>query len=190
MDAAISIAVGLGLAAATGMRVFVPLLITSIAGLTGTIEMASGFDWLATTPAAIALGAATAFEVTGYFIPFFDHVLDTIAAPTAVVAGALASASVIVDLPPELHGLIAIVGGGGTAGVVQGTTTVVRLGSTATTGGLGNPLVALVELIGSSVTSVLAIVVPVLCVVLVAIGVGFALWRFSPGPREGRSPAA
>ena len=96
----------------------------------------------------------------------------------------------IVDLPPGLHGLIAIVGGGGTAGVVQGTTAVVRLGSTATTGGLANPLVALVELVGASVTSVLAIVVPILCVVLVAIGLGFALWRFSPGRREGRSPAA
>ena len=86
-------------------------------------------------PAAIAFGTATLLEIAAYYIPWFDHLLDTIATPAAVVAGMVASASVMVDLPPVLKWGVALIGGGGAAGLLQGATVLLRLKSLAATGG-------------------------------------------------------
>src|SRR5205823_756933 len=102
-------------------------------------------------------------------IPWVDHVLDTIASPAAVVAGTLVTASLVTDASPLLKWALAIIAGGGAAGVVQGTTVVARASSLAGTGGLANPIVATLELAGAVVTSVLAIVVPLVVLVLLAI---------------------
>ena len=100
LQALLSIALGLGLAAACGFRVFVPLLIASATARFGHLHLAGGFDWLASTGALIALASATALEIVAYYVPWLDHALDMIATPAAVLAGMFASASVLVDLPP------------------------------------------------------------------------------------------
>lgn len=46
-DFAVSIALGVGLAAAVGFRVFLPLLITSVAAYGGYIPVSDGFAWQA-----------------------------------------------------------------------------------------------------------------------------------------------
>jgi len=89
------------------------------------------------------------------------------AGPAATIAGVIVAASVIIDVPPLVRWSLAIIAGGGAAGLVQGATTAARAGSTVTTAGFGNPLIATSELVGSSVTSILAITVPVLCALLV-----------------------
>ena len=76
-----------------------------------------------------AFGTATLLEIAAYYIPWFDHLLDTIATPAAVVAGMVASASVMVDLPPVLKWGVALIGGGGAAGLLQGATVLLRLKS-------------------------------------------------------------
>lgn len=167
LDTLVSLAVGLGLAAACGFRVFVPLLVASVAARLGYQPLAGGFEWLASLPALIALASATVLEVGAYYIPWLDHALDAIATPAAVVAGVLASAAVVTELPPLLKWTVAIVGGGGAAGLIQGTSVLFRLKSTALTGGFANPVVATAELLGAAATALLAILLPLVCLVAV-----------------------
>ncbi len=167
-DTLVSIGVGLALAAAAGFRVFVPLLALSLAAQGGWVELSPSFAWLATTPASVALGTATVLEVGAYYVPFFDNLLDTLAAPVAVLAGSVASASLLTDLPPWLQYSIAIIGAGGTAGVVHASTSLLRLKSSAATAGLGNPILATVELFGSILIALMALLAPILALLLAA----------------------
>ena len=135
-ESLLSIGVGLALAAAAGFRVFVPLLALSLAAQAGWVALSPSFAWLATTPATVALATATILEIAAYYVPFFDNLLDTLAAPLAVVAGIVASASLLTDLPPWLQYSIAIIGAGGTAGVVHASTSLLRLKSSSGNGRL------------------------------------------------------
>ena len=183
-ESLVSVGVGLALAAAAGFRVFVPLLALSLAAQSGWIELSSSFAWLATPQASLALATATILEISAYYVPFLDNLLDTLAAPLAVMAGVIASASVLTDLPPWLQYSIAIVGAGGTAGLVHASTSLLRLKSSAATAGFGNPLLATLELAGSVLIAIMALVAPfialaavVLIVVVVAKRVN--AWRLA-----------
>ena len=165
----LSILVGVGLSAACGFRVFVPLLVMNLAALSGHLQLAPGFQWLASYPATIAFSVATCLEIAGYYIPWVDHLLDTMATPAAVVAGTIVTASMVTDMSPFLKWTLAVIAGGGAAGLVQGTTVVTRGASTAATGGLGNPVVATLELGGAVVTSLMAILAPVAVVGLLIV---------------------
>jgi hypothetical protein len=168
METLLSICVGIGLSAACGFRVFVPLLVMSVASLSGHLTLAPGFTWVGSYPALVTFSVATAVEIAGYYIPWVDHLLDTIATPAAIVAGTLITASMVTGMSPFLKWSLAVIAGGGVAGMVQGTTVLTRGASTATTAGLANPLVATLELAGSVATSILALVAPVLAVGLLA----------------------
>jgi hypothetical protein len=182
METAISLMVGIGLAAACGFRVFVPLLMLSAASHTGHITLAGGFDWMGSHAALIAFGAATVFEVAGYYIPWVDNLLDGLAGPFAVVAGTLVTASLVTDMSPFLKWTLAVIAGGGMAGIVHGTTSLARGASTLSTGGLANPLFATAELGGAVVTSLMAILVPALVLLLLVALIGWWWLR----PRGGR----
>lgn len=168
----ISLLMGLGLSASSGFRVFVPLLVASIATKMGILQLGDGFQWMGSTPAIIAFAAATLFEIGGYYIPFVDNVLDTITTPASVIAGTLLTASAILpDIDPMLKWGLGIVVGGGSAGVIQAGTALTRATSTATTAGTANPIVATVEHIFSIVGSILSLVIPfiiagIVCVVM------------------------
>lgn len=167
-DAFLSIAVGISLAAAAGLRVFVPLLVLGGAARFGGLPLSSGFDWLASTQGLGALSVAVVLEIGAYYVPWVDNLLDTVAGPLAVISGALAVAAVTTELPPQVRWALAVVGGGGAAGVVQGLTSFARLKSTAVTGGVANPILATLELFGSFAISIIAIVLPLLAIVIVA----------------------
>lgn len=165
-ESLVSIGVGLALAAAAGFRVFVPLLALSLAARAGWVELSPSFAWLATTPASVALASATVLEVAAYYVPFFDNMLDTLAAPVAVLAGIVASASVLTDLPPWLQYSIAVIGAGSTAGVVHASTSLLRLKSSAVTAGFGNPIIATLELAGSVLIAVIALIAPIIALII------------------------
>ena len=110
-------------------------------------------------------------EIAAYHVPWLDHLLDTIASPAAIVAGIVVTASVITDMDPLWRWTLAVIAGGGLAGAVQGSTVLVRAASTATTGGLANPVVATAELVGAVAISILALLVPVLALLAVMIGI-------------------
>jgi hypothetical protein len=163
----ISVALGIGLAAATGLRVFLPLLAVAVAARTGVIPLAEGFAWLDSTAAIVMLGTATVLEILAYYIPGVDHVLDLVASPATLVAGTVASASVMADVPPAILWPVAIIAGGGIAGLTKGTTAAVRAKTGIATAGLGNPVIATAETVGATTLSIMAIVLPVLCLIAV-----------------------
>lgn len=169
----LSLCVGVGLSAACGFRVFVPLLITSIASYSGHLNLASGFEWIGTPVALTTFALATALEITAYYVPWLDNFLDSIATPAAAVAGTIVTASMVTDVSPYLKWSLAVIAGGGAATLVQGATVLVRSVSTATTAGLANPLFATVELGGAVASSVTAILLPPLAVLLLAAALFF-----------------
>ena len=142
LDLALSIALGVGLAAAVGFRVFLPMLVMSIAAYSGHLTLSSGFAWLGSAPALVMLSVATVLEILAYYIPGVDNLLDAIATPTALIAGTVVSAAVMTDLPPLVKWTTAVIAGGGAAGLTQGVTSLLRAKSTMLTGGLGNHIVA------------------------------------------------
>ncbi len=172
METITGVLIGIGLSAACGFRVFVPLLVMSIASLSSHLTLASGFAWIGSYPALIAFSVAMCLEIAGYYIPWVDHLLDTIASPAAVVAGTIITASMVTNTSPFLKWTLAIIAGGGVAGLVQGTTVLARGLSTAGTGGLGNPLFATIELGGSLVMSIMAVLAPICAIAII----GIVLW--------------
>lgn len=162
LETIISILLGISLAAAVGFRIFVPLLIMSLASMAGFLSLSSGFEWIGTFPALIVFIVASLFEIAAYFIPFFDNLLDTIAAPTAIIAGTIVMASSIVEMEPLIKWTLAIIAGGGAAGLVQSLTTITRGASTLTTGGIANPVVAATETTASIGISTFAIWMPLI----------------------------
>jgi hypothetical protein len=139
----------------------------NLASLGGVLHLSPGFAWMGSTYATVAFATATVLEVFGYYIPWFDHVLDVVATPAAVIAGTVATASVVTDLSPFLKWTMALIAGGGIAGLVQGTSVLLRATSSVTTAGAGNPAVSTLELAGSVITALLAIFVPILCLALI-----------------------
>lgn len=167
LDLAVSIALGIGLAAATGLRVFLPLLIVSGASYAGYLPVGENFAWLATPGAMTLLGVAAIVEILAYYIPGVDNLLDTIATPAAFVAGTVVAAAVITDLPPMVKWATAIIAGGGIAGATQGMTALLRAKSTMFTGTLGNPVIATAESGGSLIVSLLALAAPLAAILLI-----------------------
>jgi Domain of unknown function (DUF4126) len=177
MEILLSICLGIGLSAACGFRIFVPPLIVSIASMAGHIKLTPGFEWMSTYPAMIAFALATVLEIGAYYIPWLDNLLDHIATPTAIIAGILMSASVIGGVSPFLKWTLAVIAGGGAAGIIQGFTIVTRAASTVTTGGLANALVSSGEAVGSVFLSVITIILPVLAVAMVFAFACYALMK-------------
>jgi hypothetical protein len=180
LEPLLSIALGIGLAAAAGFRIFVPLLAAGIAARTGFLPLTDGFQWLGSTPALLMLGTAAVVEVLAYYIPGVDHLLDVVAGPAAVGAGVVASASVMADIPQGVMWPLAIIAGGGVAGLTKGTTALLRAKSGVMTAGFANPVVATVETVGATGITVLALVVPLLCLAAIA---GLLYWATTKAGR-------
>ncbi|MGH1520186.1 DUF4126 domain-containing protein [Chryseobacterium sp. JK1] len=161
--------IGIGLAAATGFRVFLPMFIVSLSSYLNWIPMNEQFEWLAGLPTLITTGIATVAEILAYYIPFIDHLLDTASIPLATVAGSLLFASQFADLGTFPQWALALIAGGGTAATISTGFAGIRAASTATTGGLGNSVVGTTETAGAGLMSVLAIAAPVIAVIAVTI---------------------
>jgi hypothetical protein len=174
-DLALSIALGVALASAVGFRVFLPMLVVSVAACTGHLALSSGFAWLGTPAALIMLSVAAVVEILAYYIPGVDNLLDAIATPAALIAGTVVSAAVMVDLPPLVKWTTAVIAGGGAAGLTQGLTSLLRAKSTLFTGGLGNHALATGELGGALIVSLTALAAPLAALALVALFCWFAL---------------
>jgi hypothetical protein len=177
---------GLGLAAACGFRVFVPMLIVSIGVHADVVHVAPELAWIGSTPALVALAGATLLEIGGYYLPGLDHFLDLVATPSAVVAGAVLSTAFVTDVDPWFRWSLAMIVGGSVAGVVQVATVGARAVSGVTTLGLANPVVATGELAGATGVSILAIVAPVLGLLALVLLATWVVLRW----RRGRATAS
>lgn len=174
-DLPLPIVLGVGLAAATGFRVFLPLLIVSGAAYSGHLPLAAGFAWLGTPSALIMLGVAAFVEVLAYYVPGVDNLLDTLATPAALVAGTIVSAAVMTDVPPMVKWTAAVIAGGGVAGLTQGATAILRAKSTILTGGIGNSIIATAELGGALLVTLLALAAPLAALAVVILFLWLAI---------------
>lgn len=175
--------IGIGLAAATGFRVFLPMFAVSLASYMGWIPMNENFQWLAGLPTLITTGIATVVEILAYYIPFVDHILDTLSVPMATVAGSIMFASQFADIGTFPQWALALIAGGGTAAAISSGFAGTRAASTATTGGLGNSVVATTETAGAGIMSFLALAAPIIAgiaaiiLVIVVIVLGRKIWN-------------
>ncbi len=168
METFLSICIGIGLSAACGFRVFVPLLCLSIAAHFGAdhVHLAKSFAWVGSYPAMIAFAVATVVEIIAYYVPWLDNALDSAAVPVATIAGIFVTASVVADIDPFWRWTMAVIAGGGIAASTQLATTKARLASSTTTGGFANPVLSTVEAVSSTMLSIVAVIWPIVAFVL------------------------
>ena len=170
----VHMSMGIGLAACAGLRAFLPLFVVGLGGRLDLVPLSDSFSWLAGWPALAVFGAAVVVEILGDKVPVIDHVLDTVQVFVKPIAGALVMATVLEDWAPLYVAVFSIVVGGSTAGIVHITKAKLRLASTVTTAGLGNPLLSVSEDVGALAGSVGSIAVPPLMVLILAGAVALA----------------
>lgn len=175
--------IGVGLAAAAGFRVFLPMFAVSLASYMGWIPMNESFQWLSGLPTLITTGIATVVEIFAYYIPFVDHILDTLSVPLATIAGSVMFASQFADIGTFPQWALALIAGGGTAAAISSGFAGTRAASTATTGGLGNSVVATTETAGAGIMSFLAMAAPIIAficaiiLIVVVLVLGRKIWQ-------------
>ena len=178
----------LGLATASGLNAWIPLLATGLlARWTDLIDVNGSFAVLTHTPVLMALGVVAAADVVGDKIPGVDHALHaagTVIAPVTGVVAGLASTNAL-DVSPALIAVIGLVA----AETTHGTRMAIRPFSTVGTGGLGNPVLSLIEDVGAIGLSLLAIVLPVLAAIVVLVAAVVA-WRLIRRLRRRRADSA
>jgi len=170
------LAAGLVLAAVAGLRAFLPLAVLGLAGQLGLIELGPGFSWLSSAPALLTFWSACLAELLGDKIPVVDHALDAVGTVLRPVAGALALAAVTTRFGPLWTTVLAIVVGGGIAGLVHLGKAKTRLGSSLLSFGVANPLLSIGEDVVSFGLAILAVLVPVLALALLVL-ILFGAWR-------------
>ena len=185
MEIALSLLIGIGLSATSGFRVFVPLLIMSIASLSGHLELSSGFEWIGSYPSLAILLAATIIEILAYFIPYLDNLLSVISSPISIIAGIIITASVVTGMSPLLTWTMAIIAGGGFSLAGKVTSNVIHTGSTTMTGGSVNPAVSFLETVITTVIAVLSVLFPLLVILFVGL-LGYILVKVMKRIKRGR----
>ena len=172
LEIILSLSLGLGLAAACGFRIFIPPLMMGVGNRFDLYELEGSFIWVGEDWAIAVFAIATLLEIGGYYVPWIDNLLDTVATPAAVIGGIfVTSASLEGDVDPSIQWILATIAGGSTAGVIQLGTVATRAVSTGVTGGLANPVVSTLEALASIICILLsfflAIVIPFVLIFLI-----------------------
>lgn len=186
----LQIATGIALAASAGLRAFLPLFVVGVAGRMEWIPLTSSFEWLASWPALTVFGCAVIVEIAGDKFPVVDHFLDSAQVLIKPIAGTMLAASVLTDLSPLQAAVLALIIGGGVAEGVHLAKAKARVVSTATTAGVGNPILSVIEDGVAAVGSVAAIVAPLLAVFVLALAVLAFAWLLHRWLRSRAHPPA
>jgi len=182
-----AIALGVALSACCGFRIFIPMLVGSIAAYNHWFSFSADMQWLGSLPAIICFATAALIEIAAYYFPFLDNILDAIAAPLAIAAGTLLAFAILPtgDSETLLRWVTALIAGGATAGSIHVGTGLLRLFSTKATLGTGNPVLATGENAVAITASVLSFVVPVIIatiLLVVVVWIGYkGIRRISSG---------
>ena len=167
-----------GLSASAGLNAYIPLLVVALAGrFTNLLNLSEPYDVLTSWPVIAVLAVLLVIEMFVDKIPAVDTVNDLIQTFIRPAAGAVmfaANANVINDVSP----VIAVVAGILLAGSVHATKGVVRPAITATTAGMGNPVVSLAEDVVAFFASLMAIFLPLVIgiITLIFVIIGWRLW--------------
>lgn len=169
METLSAIALGIGLSASSGFRVFIPLLVAGIASHFGILTLGENFLWMGSTPALICFGVAAVVEVLAYYIPFLDNLFDSIATPLAVGAGTLLMTSIFPAESEWMKWILGFVVGGGAAATIQSGSAFTRLLSSKFTAGSANPIVSTGEGVAATGFSLLSLIAPILVAILLIV---------------------
>ena len=182
---------GLGLAASSGLRAFLPLLLLSAAFKWNFFGFSVGqnFAWLASDTAFFALLCGTLVEIAGDKIPVVDNFLDTIGTVVRPAAGALATVAVLNANDPATATLLGIIVGGPIALGVHAAKAGTRGASTLSTAGVANPVLSVVEDIAALFLGVVSLAVPFL-VPLLLVFAGVLVWKIYRAARQFRASRA
>lgn len=161
----VQILIGLGLATATGFRVFVPLWALSLFSMTGYVELVHSFEWIGTTPAFIVFTVALIIEIIVYYVPLLDNIMDLISMPIAIVASILVTSSYVDGIDPWLKYTILIIASSALTVIAKSIMSWIRGASSAFTAGIGNGIVSTGESIASVLLTIGVIFFPALIVV-------------------------
>jgi hypothetical protein len=172
------LAMGFALAACVGLRAFLPLLIAGLVARNGYVDLGASFQWMESTPALVVFGSAVVFEILADKIPLLDHALHAAEAFVKPAAATILAASLLTNLDPLTAMTLGLIGGGTVAGAVHALKGTARIASTATTGGLANPLLSLVDDVLATAGTLLAFVVPLLAVLLLLVLAALGLWIY------------
>ncbi|MFL5539863.1 MAG: DUF4126 domain-containing protein [Longimicrobiaceae bacterium] len=189
MDALSAAALGVVLAATAGLRAFLPVFSASLAAWMTDMPLPANLAWLEKPQTVLIFGVATLLEILGDKIPVVDHALDGVQVLTKPVLAVLAATPFLYQLSPEHSVAIGILLGAPLALGVHSAKATARLGSTATTAGMGNPLLSVAEDVAAIASIVLGFLAPLVALVLMALTV-FFIARLALRVRRRRRAAA
>ena len=180
-----------GLSASAGLNAYIPLLVVGVVAhyFPATLNLAKPFDLLANPWILILLGVLVIIEMVADKVPAANHVNDLIQTLVRPAAGAIAfaaSANVITDINPVLALACGLLVAGSVHTVKAAA---VRPAVTATTAGAGNIPVSIAEDIFATITSILAVVLPIIAGILFIVFLTLVLWWWM-GRRGQKSQSA
>ncbi|HYJ80857.1 MAG TPA: DUF4126 domain-containing protein [Longimicrobiaceae bacterium] len=189
MDALSAAALGVVLAATAGLRAFLPVFSVSVAAWMTDLPLPGNLTWLEKPETVLIFGVATLLEILGDKVPLVDHALDSVQVLTKPVLAVLAATPFLYQLAPEYSVAIGILLGAPLALGVHAAKATARLGSTATTGGVGNPFLSVAEDLAAVVAIILGFLAPLLALLLMAVTI-FFIARLALRVRRRRRAAA
>jgi hypothetical protein len=160
-----SVLAAFGLSGAAGLNPWLPLFVSALLHRLDVVELGAPFDDLSSTGWLVALGTLMSLDFVGDKVPVVDHALHAIGTVIAPASGAVLFIGET-GLETDIPSLAALALGAVTAGSIHLARASARPASTATTGGLGNPVLSFVEDVGSAVLTAIAFVLPLLAVLL------------------------
>lgn len=178
VEALSNVMTAFGLSASAGLNAYLPLLVVALtAKYTNLVQLNEPWDIMTSWWVIGALAVLLLIEITVDKIPAVDTFNDAIMTIGRPAAGAVlfASSSGVVG---DLHPVLALLSGLILAGGVHAAKTTVRPAVTATTGGTGNWFVSIIEDVLALISTILAILMPVLVfLIVIFLLVGFIWWR-------------
>jgi Domain of unknown function (DUF4126) len=173
-----SVALAIALAACTGLRAWLPLLLTGSLARAGFLELGPSFRFLSSNRALMILGLATLIEIAADKIPALDHALDAISTVLRPAAGSVVAASVLWPISDPLTALaVGTAVGAPTSLVPHAAKAGLRTASTTFTAGLANPVISLFEDAIAVFMFVASVLIPLAVVLVMVVASIFVLRR-------------
>jgi len=173
---------GTGLAASAGLNAYIPLMVMGLlARYTDVVDLPHGWAWLSNGWVLVILGILLAVEVVADKVPVVDHMNDVVQTVVRPTAGGLAfgagsgAQTVTVSNPGSFfgsHQWVPVAAGVLIALCVHGVKAAARSVVNVSTAGFGAPIVSTIEDFGSALMSLLAILMPI----LVLVGIALFAW--------------
>jgi hypothetical protein len=168
-------AAGVVLAAAAGLRAFMPLFALGLGSRLLDWSIAPSMEWMSTDVGLVGLGIAAVVELLADKVPLVDHTLDVLHTVVGPLAGALVAFSLSADLPPAVGAILALALGAPVAGGVHLIAALTRVKSSVMSAGSFNPALSLVEDVVAVAAIAVTFLIPILTLFIAPILIGVVL---------------